>query len=428
MKEDFLHYLWQYKLFSPKLVTNTNEEVIVLKTGTHNKNSGADFLNALLKIDEQKWAGNIEIHLKSSDWYAHHHEIDENYDAVILHVVYENDVDVFMKNNKTLPTVELKNFIDKETLENYYSLFSKQIRWILCENQISEIDNFTMQNWLERLYFERLEEKSILIKELLSQSNNDFEAVLFQLLAKNFGLKLNASAFLNLATSIHFSIIRKERFNEEILSALLFGQAGFLEEELQNEYHLKLKQEYRYLKHKYKIAPIDNKQFQFFRTRPNNFPTIRIAQLVSLYHKHQNLFSELLSITKLEEFYTFFSVGVNEFWKTHYTFDKKSKKSHKKITKSFIDLLLINTIIPLKFVYEQHKGKTKTTTILKLIQQLKPERNSIISKFHDLEITVKNAFESQALLELKNNYCTPKRCLECAIGNDLVRKKSNTNF
>ena len=427
MKEDFLHYIWQHKLFSSsELKTTDLEDLIVVKSGLYNKNSGPDFLNSHLKIDNQIWGGNVEIHINSSDWYLHKHEEDENYDAVILHVVWNNDAAVFMKNNQPIPTFELKNFVDKELLKNYQNLFSKHQRWIPCENQIQQIDSFLLKNWLERLYFERLENKSVLIKELLQKSNNDYEAVLFQLLAKSFGLKVNGEAFLRLATSFDFSILRKVRFNEKQLEALLFGQAGFLEEEIEEVYFQKLKEEYKYLRHKFNLQVITN-GFQFFRMRPNNFPTIRIVQLVSLFYKQQNLFSKLMEIEKIEDFYKLLSVEVNDFWKSHYTFETESKKSNKKLTKSFIDLLLINTIIPLKFVYEQSRGEVDEENILSLILQLKAEKNSIISKFSELNIDVKTALESQSLLELKNNYCAQKRCLQCAIGNNLLKESININ-
>ncbi|MGB1043200.1 MAG: DUF2851 family protein [Tenacibaculum sp.] len=421
MKEEFLHFLWQYKLFAINgLKSVVNERIEILKSGSHNKNTGPDFINAHIKIDNQLWIGNVEIHVKSSDWYLHKHETDKNYDAVILHVVWENDAEVFMKNNHPIPTLVIKDFVSKELLSKYSKLFSNQLRWIPCEDQINTVDSFLLKNWMERLYFERLERKSVLIKELLTKSNNDYEAVLFQLLAKNFGLKINGDSFLQLACSFDFSILRKVRFNETHLSALLFGQAAFFEEDIENEYFLSLQKEYRYLQHKYNLHPITF-SFQFFRMRPNNFPTIRIAQLVALFYKYQNLFSKLIKLKTTEEFYKLLSVEVNDFWSTHYTFETKSKKTKKRLTKSFIDLLLINTIIPLKFVNEQSKGEVDMTNLLKLIQQIKPEKNSIITKFLSLKIDANNAFESQALLELKNNYCNEKRCLDCAIGANLLR-------
>ena len=403
------------------LQTFDNKYISILKSGTHNKNSGPDFLNSQVKIDGQLWAGNAEMHIKSSDWYLHKHEEDENYDAVILHVVWEHDVDIFMKNNKPLPTLELKNFVSKQLLTNYKSLVHHQQSFIPCEKQISTIDEFLLNNWLERLYFERLESKSTFIQDLLLDSNADFEAVLFQLLAKNFGLKVNGDSFLQLAKSIDFSVVKKERFDIEQLTALFFGQAGFLEEDIEESYHQQLKRHYSYLKHKHNLSPISKNTFQFFRMRPNNFPTIRIAQLASLTFTHQNLFSKLMGISKKEDFYKLFSFEVDEFWKTHYTFESESKKSCKKLSKSFIDLILINTVIPLKFVYLESRGKADEEQIMQLIKQVSLEKNSIISNFSNLKIKSKNALESQALLELNNNYCTKKRCLQCAIGNSFLR-------
>jgi hypothetical protein len=423
MKEEFLYYIWQYKLFAKRdLWTTEKQQITIEKTGVQNKNAGPDFLNAQVKIGAQLWAGNVEMHLKSSDWYAHKHEEDVNFDAVILHVVWEHDAVVFMKNNEPMPTVELKNFVDDKLLLNYKNLIYSSQSWILCENQIATLDQFLVDNWLERLYFERLEQKSIFIMELLQETNYNFETVLFQLIAKSFGLKVNGDSFLQLAKSIDFLILRKVSFDEQQVTALFFGQAGFLEKEVEESYYQQLKKEYEYLKHKYKLHPIANAQFQFFRMRPQNFPTIRIAQLASLFFTHQNLFSKLMSINKKEEFYALFSFTVQAFWKTHYTFESESKKSPKKLSKSFIDLILINTIIPLKFVYLENRGAADKDEIIQLIRQVSSEKNSIISKFSDLKIVAKTALESQALLELKNNYCTKKRCLQCAIGNNLVRK------
>jgi hypothetical protein len=424
MNEDFLHYVWKYQLFSVHdLKTTIKEDLIILKTGIHNHNSGPDFLNSQLKIDNQLWVGNVEIHLKSSDWYAHHHEIDANYDAVILHVVWEDDATIFMKNNKPLPVLVLKDFVFNSALNNYRNLFSAKQRWIPCETEITFVDSFTLENWKERLFFERLERKSIEMNQLLIENQNDFEAVLFQLLAKNFGLKVNGDAFLALVKSFDFSVLRKVRFDEQQLSALLFGQAGFLEEIIEDEYHQQLKEEYKYLKHKYNLSAFSKNQFSFFRMRPPNFPTIRIAQLVSLYHIHQNLFSKLIKTNVLTDFYYLFNVDVNPFWKTHYNFDKTSKSSPRKLTKSFVDLLLINTIIPLKFLYQKNRGEVNEDEFLQVFQKIKSEKNNIISKFGEIGIKVKNGYETQALLELKNNYCAKKRCLQCAIGVKLLNRE-----
>lgn len=423
MNEDFLHYVWLYKMFSKvDFKTTGNEHLSIIKSGLHNKNAGPDFLNAQLKIDGQTWIGNVEIHLKASDWYLHNHEKDLNYDAVILHVVWENDVDIYMKNNKPIPTLVLKNFIDETVLNKYKNLFLAPTSWLPCKNAISTVDKFIFNNWKERLFFDRLERKSEEINILLQQENNNFEAVLFQLLIKNFGLKVNGNSFLRLAQSVDYSVIKKLSFHTNQLAAILFGQAGFLEEDTEVEYHKELRKDYDYLKHKFKLNHIPKNEFSFFRMRPNNFPTIRIAQLVALFHKHQNLFSKLIAIDNLEEFYELFTIVVNPFWQTHYNFESISKKSSKKITTSFVDLLIINTIIPLKFLFQKSRGEVDEEFFLVLLKKMKPEKNSIISKFSEIGVSSKNAFDTQALLELKNNYCAPKRCLECAIGNTILKR------
>ena len=420
MKERFLHYLWQYQLFSTNLQTTLGEKLSVVKVGRYNTNAGPDFLNAQLIINEQKWIGNIEIHIKTSDWYAHNHENDTAFDAIILHVVWENDTDVFMKNNQPLPTVEIKNFVDSKVLNNYQRLFTKQLQWIPCEKQIAKVPSFIFSNWLERLYFERLQTKTSLVQELLLKTKNNYEAVLFCMLAKGFGLKVNGEAFLSIATSFDFSILRKVANSEKQLSALIFGQAGLLEETIEEEYFMLLKNEYRFLQHKFGLKPIHKSQLQFFRMRPANFPTIRLAQLTALYFKQINLFSELMKIKNLADFYTIFNITIFDFWKTHYTFPTTSKKSAKKLTKSFIHLLLINVVIPLRFVYKKQQDILNQEEILALIQQLPSEKNNIISKFSSIGVCAKNAFETQALLQLKNTYCNAKRCLDCVIGNHIL--------
>ncbi len=426
MKEDFLHYVWQHKLFvSSCLKTTSKESISIVHAGIHNKNAGPDFLNAKLKIDNQLWVGNIEIHVKSSDWYAHHHENDTNYDAVMLHVVWEYDAVVFMKDNQPLPTLVLKEIVSKNVFNNYNNLLTRNKYWIPCESKIKSVNPFLLKKWQERLYFERLERKSLLINQLLKHTNNDYEAVLFQLLAKNFGLKVNGDAFLSMAKSFNFSILRKIRFEEEVLTALLYGQAGFLEARIEDSYYQNLQKEYTYLQYKYQLTPIPKNHFSFFRMRPTNFPTIRMAQLVALYHQHENLFSKIIKTQKLIEIYKLFSVPITTFWQTHYTFEKSSKKSLKKITRSFVDLLIINTIIPLKFLYQKRRGEVRENELVSLIKQIQPEKNTIISGFSNLQIKSENAFDTQALLELKNEYCTSKRCVVCVIGNQLLRDYTN---
>ncbi|WP_299045671.1 DUF2851 family protein [uncultured Polaribacter sp.] len=422
MNEDFLHYVWKYQLFSAgTLKTSTNEDLVVVKVGMHNQNSGPDFLNAQIKIADKLWVGNVEIHVKSSDWYLHNHEIDYNYNAVILHVVWEDDAVIFLEKNTVLPTLVLKNITFSSALQNYQNLFSTQQRWISCENEIYNTDKFVFENWKERLFFERLERKSNEMKLLLTENNDNYEATLFQVLAKNFGLKVNGDAFLLLAKSFDFGVLRKVRFNETQLAALLYGQAGFLEDNIEEVYYKALQKEYAYLRHKYHLKPIAKNQFSFFRMRPHNFPTIRIAQLTALYVAHQNLFSKTLETNTVDDFHNLFSVQVHSFWRNHFTFQKQSKTSTKKLTVSFLDLLLINTIIPLKFLYQKNRGEVDELDFLELLKQMTPEKNSIISKFEDMQVLSKSAYDSQTLLELKNNYCTKKRCLQCAIGMEILK-------
>ncbi|WP_299780136.1 DUF2851 family protein [uncultured Formosa sp.] len=423
MQEDFLHYLWKYKKFdTSKLRTVLDETIQLLHVGQHNFNSGPDFFNAQLKIDNQLWAGNVEIHIKSSDWYVHHHEIDPAYDNVILHVVWEHDVDIFRKDNSAIPTLELKYSVSKSTLKGYYQLFSKTQKWINCEQDFATVDDFVLQNWLERLFFERLERKSSQIETLLRTSKNDWEAVLFKLLAKNFGLKVNGEAFFSLANSINFGIIRKIQNKEQVLEALLFGQSGLLEADVEDEYYKVLQKEYQFLKQKFSLTQDHVSPLQFFRLRPPNFPTIRLSQFAQVYVKNQNFFSKIIEANTKQEFYDMFSVYTSKYWETHYTFQKSSKHSKKSTSKNFIDLLIINTIIPIKFSYSKILGKINTEDLIRLINEVDPEKNAIVEKFESMKTFSKSALQTQGLIQLKNEYCNYKKCLHCAVGNTILNR------
>jgi hypothetical protein len=421
MKEDFLHHVWQHKKFAvTQLQTTTGESIQILNSGQYLQQTGPDFFNAQLIIGNQKWAGNIEIHLKSSDWYLHNHEKDTNYDSVILHVVWEYDVPIFRKNNTEVPTLELKKYVELADLHKYQSL-TTQKAWIYCENDIRKVNDFIFRNWQERLYFERLERKATEIRQLLLDSNNNWEAVLFCMLAKNFGLNTNGILFQNMAKSIPFSVIRKESFAIENLEALFFGQANMLETNFQDNYTNKLQQDYNYLIKKYKITKNVFDKVEFFKHRPDNFPTIRLAQLAALYSKEHNLFSKIISFNVISELYDLFKVEVSNYWETHYNFDKTSVLKKKKMTNSFIDLILINTIIPVRFAYEQSLQKESSQEIIDLIESIQPEKNIVIDKFSAIGVDVKNAFETQSLLQLKKEYCDEKKCLQCAIGIHLLK-------
>jgi hypothetical protein len=422
MKEDFLHYLWKFKKFDvSNLYTSNGEQITIINSGQYLQLAGPDFFNAQVTIANQKWAGNVEIHLKSSDWYVHHHERDEAYDSVILHVVWEHDTEIFRKNNIEIPVLELKKYVAKETLENYQSLMIPK-SWVFCEKELASIDSFTFKNWQERLFFERLERKSKHIQELLEQTNQDWEAVLFCLLAKNFGLNTNGNLFLRIVQSIPFSIIRKEGFELENLEALLFGKAGLLMGDKEDSYFKDLVTRFNYLSYKYQLEESVFEPVQFFKHRPDNFPTIRLSQLASLYNNQHNLFSKLIEAKSVEDIYKIFKVSVSDYWQTHYLFDKESPKKKKALSTSFIDLVIINTIIPIQFAYAKSQGASTSERLIDLLQDVAPESNGIIQKFHSFGIKAQNAFETQSLLQLKNEYCNKSKCLECAIGMELLKK------
>ncbi|MBF4519224.1 DUF2851 family protein [Flavobacterium sp. ANB] len=421
MKEDFLHYLWRFKKFETlNLRTTQNEQITIIKTGDYLELAGPDFFNAQIKIDEQKWAGNVEIHLKSSDWYVHGHERDTAYDNVILHVVWEHDTEIFRENNTKIPVLVLKDYVSSEIVNSYHSLISPK-SWISCEKQIVQIDEFVFKNWQERLFFERLERKSKFIYDLLEQTNQDWEAVLFCLLAKNFGLNSNGNSFLQVAKSIPFSIIRKESFEVENLEALLLGASGLLDCDKEDVYFKDLKIRYFYLLHKYQLDKVYADPVEFFKHRPDNFPTIRLSQLASLYSKHQNLFSKIIYLKSVKDIYKLLDVSASLYWQNHYQFDKESPKKSKALSKSFIDLLILNTIIPIQFAYSHIMGESNSEDLIELMNEVAPEKNSIIDKFESFGILSKNAFDTQTLLQLKNEYCNHKACLKCAIGMELLK-------
>ncbi|WP_460218090.1 DUF2851 family protein [Psychroserpens sp. MEBiC05023] len=423
MRENFLHYVWQYKKFDVLLIETTQHEPLeIISVGLLNLNSGPDFFNGRLRIGEQLWAGNIEIHVKSSDWFLHNHQKDPAYDNVILHVVYEHDIDVYRRDNSITPTLELKNYIHEALLSKYYNLFSKQKSWINCEQNFTDVPKFEMDNWLERLYFERLERKSEVIFGLLKTSNYDWEAVLFKLLAKNFGLKVNGDTFFSLANSMEFSVVRKLQSHLHMLEALLFGQSGLLDKTIKDSYYIQLQKDYQFLKQKFQLDSSGVFPLKFFRLRPSSFPTLRLSQLASLYHNNQHLFSKIVNAKESSQIYSLFNVSSSTFWNTHYTFTSSSTPSIKKLSRSFIDLIIINAIIPLKFSYEKYHGSVNVNAILDFIRLIDSEKNKIIDGFNRMNYDSKSAMNSQALIQLKTEYCDQHQCLKCAIGNSLLNK------
>ena len=422
MKEEFLHYVWKFQKFCTReLFTSSNKEIKILSVGTHNLNAGPDFFNSQISIDGQLWAGNIEIHVKSSHWYSHQHQIDSNYDNVVLHVVWEHDADIYRNDNSIIPTLEIKDLIEARTLDNYRMLIKNSNKWISCENDFPNISGLVYNNWLERLYFERLEKKSVLILNELSDTTNNWEELLFRLLCKNFGLKVNGEAFLDMARSIDFDVLQKCSHNLIDIESLLLGQADLLNDCSEDCYFDQLKRNYHYLKHKFKL---DNSEIitpKFFRLRPPSFPTIRLSQLAMLYAKVPSLFSKIIAAKTKEEFYSLFKISASEYWNNHYNFGISSPKKPKILSKKFIDLLIINTILPLKFCYATFIGKDISEEIVALSQAISKEENSVIRKFEEIRPTVRNALQSQGLIQLKTNYCDQYKCINCAIGNYILK-------
>ena len=423
MKEGFLHYVWKFKKFDfLHAITSEGEEIQLLKVGQHNQDhAGPDFLDARMRIGGQIWAGNVEIHLKSSDWYAHRHEEDPAYDSVILHVVWEHDVEVFRPSNARIPTLVLKNITAPNAIYNYRRLLEyRDRRWINCAPSFHSFTKFDLENWLERLYIERLAYKSRLIGRILKRTGMDWEATLFCLLAKNFGLNLNGDIFLSMALSIPFKVIRKMQSDLQ-MEALLFGQAGMLKQNIKQPYYVDSQKEYDYLKGKFQLSRSEVEPVNYFRLRPPNFPTIRLSQLAMLFRAHQNLFSLIIKEKDRKVIQSIFKIETSPYWKTHYTFEKESKLRSKYLSEGFIDLLIINTLVPFKFYYSKLIGSTNYEDITALIRQLPPEKNSIVNGFNDLRPkTATNALESQALIQLKKEYCDKNRCLDCQLGIKLL--------
>jgi hypothetical protein len=421
MDEKFLHLIWQQQIFDKSsLQTTSGIELQILNQGTLNTDSGPDFFNARIKIDEQIWAGNIEIHIKTSDWYRHSHHLNPVYDNVILHIVYDNDLEeVVDSKGRRIPTFVLK--IDKRLIDNYMRLI-KNKGDIACSDYFCDIDKFYIKSWQNRLLIERLERKYSEIKKVLIDVQFSFEEAFYRILAKNFGFKTNSLPFELLAKSLPIKYLYKQKDNIGQIEALLFGQSGFLDIlDCKDDYFKYLRREYDFSRLKYGLKSIDAYMWKFARLRPANFPTLRIAQFAAIIYKNENLFSNILGVKDVKEIRNFFDVEISEYWKNHYFFCKRSKKKRERIGGQSIDILLINTVVQLFFAYGIYKDKPEyTQRALELLEFLAAEKNSITKKWTDAGIKIENAFESQAMIELFSEYCKKGRCAECSIGAKII--------
>jgi hypothetical protein len=424
--EEFLQYIWENRLFiAQKLKTTEGEQLEILNQGKRNTDSGPDFFNAKIKIGETIWAGNIEIHKNASDWRKHKHHNDKAYDNVILHVIETNDEQVLRSNGELIPGL-LLNY-PKQLKINYQNLLDAKT-WIACQQQFHKIDPIVLQLGFNRLMIERLENKTQEILSRLKQNNNDWNETFYQMLARMFGFKVNAIPFELLAKSLPIQILAKHKNNLFQLEALLFGNSGLLNYQLLgDDYYLQLREEYSFLYKKYGFKPIEGHLWKFLRLRPVNFPTLRISQMAALIHQSQGLFSKIIETENMDELKQLFRVKASVYWNEHYNFNKKSKnKTSKELGETAANILIINVVIPFLFVYGEIQNKPNLKNrALKFLEQLPAENNSIITKWEDLGIHPRSAFESQALLQLKNYYCETKKCLNCHIGVKLVNTPKN---
>ncbi|MBV4358960.1 DUF2851 family protein [Pinibacter aurantiacus] len=416
MTERLLQFIWQFQYFNrSQLQIEQGETLTVIGPGIYNTNQGADFLQAKLKIGNVLWAGNIELHIKASDWNKHAHNNDPNYKNVILHVVWENDLEA-----SDMPVLVLQHRVSSILLNRYEHLMQQQ-DFVPCANNLQHVKDIIWLTWKDRLFVERMKRKTDHILKLLEESNNHWEEVCWWLIARNFGIKVNAEAFEIVARSVSINILAKQKNSIQQLEALLLGQAGFLENDFDEAYPQMLKKEYRYLSKKYTLQR-PQVQIHFLRMRPPSFPTVRLAQLAAFIQSSNHLFSQLLDAETIEDLLMLFNVTANDYWHYHYKLDELARYQPKKLGKGTIINIIINTVGPLLFAYDNfHSLEIHKERVLKWMQELPAENNAIMEKFEERGVKNSCAFDSQSLLELKMQYCESRRCLSCSIGNVLLK-------
>lgn len=418
MTEKLLQFIWRFQYFNRNDLSTTNgEKIQVLLPGSLNQHQGPDFSEARIKIGNTVFAGSVELHLNTSDWDRHGHQHDSNYRNVILHVVYRHDRP--LENH--LPVLELEPRVSALLLHQYERLMHSTA-FIPCSGSITQVRELTWISWKERLLAERLARKAHLIFSYLEQNNTHWEASFWWLLARTFGMKVNAESFEAVAQSLPIALLAKHKNQVHQLEALLLGQAGLLQNQFSEEYPKLLQREYEFLKKKYQLHPVAL-PVHFLRMRPGNFPTIRLAQLAMLVHTSAHLFSKILETENLHEVKTWLDVTANDYWHYHYRFDEPSPYKKKNTGNAMIESIIINTLAPALFAYGlYHKEEKFKTKALLWLEQAQAESNNITEGFKQAGITAKSAFDTQALLELKNEYCQHRRCLECSVGNYLMKK------
>lgn len=422
MKEDILHYVWKFRLFQPDLKTTSGLPVEVIDVGISNTNEGPDFFNAKIKIGDKLWAGNIEIHNSSDDWVKHKHHTNKNYNSVILHIVKNATADVYNELNQIVPQCEIS--YPKHIDENYSFLIHSDID-IPCANYIGSVDSIHINSWINSLLIERMERKSNHIEDLLKRFNNSWEDVFYILLSRNFGFGLNSDSFEQLALSLPLRYIQKQGDNLIQIEALLFGQAGMLDNpDKIDDYYVLLEKEYSFLKNKYDLKPLESYVFKKLRTRPTAFPQIRIAQLAALLHSSQGLFSKIIACEDVGRIRLMFHINASEYWQTHYKFGTASGRKSKYLGDSSLDIVLINTVAPILFTYGKSiDSEDHCERAIRFLETIRPEQNSITKHFSKLRVPLNSAADSQAIIQLKREYCELHKCLFCRVGHRLLIMK-----
>lgn len=419
--EKLLQFIWLHRYYNFQAAyTTEGEKVEILYPGMFNTNQGPDFLNARVVIGNTTWAGHVEIHVNARDWDRHHHSGDSNYDNVILHVVWQQEVPAKTMQTRSVPVLELQSLVSVLMLNEYRRLMEAPVA-PACGALLPVLTPPGWTAWKERLAVERLTRKSEEILQVLKQANNHWEDVFWRLLARNFGLKVNASFFEQVAKSLPVNVLAKHKGQINQLEALLLGQANLLEQEMTGTYEKMLQKEFRYLRHKYQLPAVKGTA-SFLRMRPATFPTVRLAQLAMLIHKSSHLFSWIRDSAELKQVTGFLDITANDYWHYHYRPDQPADYLPKNLGQVMVHNVVINTVVPVLFAYGLHMNDAvvKERAVAWLLQT-PGEKNSILQDWQQHTITAANAMDSQALIELKNNYCNARRCLECAVGNALLK-------
>ena len=423
MQEQLLHFIWQRKLFDhTDLCTTQGQQVDIVHPGFPNHDQGPDFLQARIRIDEQLWAGHVEIHIKSSSWFLHTHDQDPHYNNVILHVVWEEDVPAKTLEGTHISCIELHDRVDRSLLDRFQKLMDNR-EWVPCASTIPSVSELIKTSWLERMMSERLERKTSGIQNILAGCINDYEQAFFVMLAKHLGSPANSDAMENLGLKTPLTILRKHGDRIDQIEAILFGVAGMIGKEMNTDYPLRLKQEFDFLKQKYGLSVIPALQWKFMRMRPVHFPTLRIAQLAVIVSRINHFIPLLKETNSAEKWIELFMVKpANDYWNTHYHFRSASPYSEKRLGRDTAISLIINVVVPFMFYYGKMQGLNELKEkAIQLLAQLPPEKNAIIKSWLETGWVAKDALQTQAMLQLKKEYCDQRRCLHCAVGLQVLK-------